>query len=183
MKYLRTLFVLGVILNIPVMLQAQPEEMKDHPVYLWLDAGIGEGSFGTDSSLELSLLTHFGLFSARYKKLETEGFTTPHYFHEGYYLKRMTEWAVMFGQAYQRPFWFASASVGLSVLRTEYDHPGIGSSTIGLPFQAEIFTTPFAFLGFGFTFNSNVNDVKSFTSTSVCVRVGVLRYYEPRGSE
>jgi len=163
---------------------AQVGDDGGRDTYFWLDGGLGDGSLGGSRTLQVSLLGRLGLISARYSAYDgNEILITPaSYYDYNYYLQDLTEVALLYGRAYQTDYWIASASMGLSLLRAELFTPreGLvdqaGTSAIGIPFQAQLFITPLSALGVGLTVTSNINELRSYTSSTLCVRFGILRY-------
>jgi len=170
------------------LVYAQPGGERARDTYFWVDGGLGDGSLGESTTLQLSHLGKIGLISARYSFFEGKvGFTSPAPgYDEGYYLNDLTEIALLYGSAYQTDYWMASASIGLSVLRAELLPPIEGivdkalTSAIGIPLQAQLFVTPLSAIGVGLTITSNMNELRSYTSSTISVRFGILRHIPAR---
>jgi hypothetical protein len=166
----------------PTVSQTNHEDGEE--LYVWLDGGIGSGSIGRNSSIELSLLTKLGMMSARYSSFEGQNKGYIAQTRDGIVIFDLDEISLLFGKAFRRDYWMASASIGVSLLNSDQLSGGSdiveGYHPIGIPVQGEVFLTPMAMLGFGVVLTANLNDLQSYTTASVNIRFGILRYV--RGS-
>lgn len=175
-----------IIFDPASLASAQGGTDRIRETYFWLDGGLGDGSLGESTTFHMSILGKIGLISARYSVFEGNlgsiAWEPESYYGEDYYLNDLTEIALLYGRAYQTDYWIASASIGLSILRADLFTPREGpvdkalTSAIGIPFQAQLFVTPLSAVGVGLTITSNMNELQSYTSTTLSVRIGVLRY-------
>ncbi len=101
--------------------------------------------------------------------------------------KESFDYSLLVGQSYISKIFYASISAGISKVTTI--NPGlyypngsvkavfyeIKNSSLGVPFQVDLFLTPFNKMGFGLVLFANINNARSFASCVFCIQFGKLR--------
>lgn len=160
----------------------------------WFNVGVGAGSVhrGFDSnSTENEICPSFGInFSSQVKKgLISIRFI---YNEEMNFLRispkpSVSDFGVLYGRMAKVSFGFVSISGGISYVFGEQlgAYKGISNytfnyetktySTIGIPFESQIFWTPRPNIGFGIYGFANINSERSFYGGLFCIQLGKLR--------
>jgi hypothetical protein len=157
----------------------------------WFNAGVGacmvSGGFGNNSadyfdgpSLGMSFSTrkNKGLVSFRFLYNEEMIFlrTSP--------LEMVWDVGVLYGRIARTSYGFASISGGFGLVggvrrgsftdlsNYTFHYEKHSYNTIGIPFEGQLFWTPYHFIGFGIYGFANINPEKSFFGGLFCIQLG-----------
>ena len=163
-----SIIILLVFINtFSLLAHAQEASAVKRNSYLWLNGGLGFGTYGLAGGLSLSFqIGHFILTPrvAGTAEILMEGDDVFDFgLTVGYSTKK------------PRPVGYFSIAGGISYVtgmsRSSYE----SVSTVGFPIDIQIFVTPLSFAGIGFQGAADINSQRSFWCLLLCLQIGKLR--------
>ncbi len=170
---MKSVFVYCVILSLLLTTSlAFAQDSKDHNQYFW--ASIGGGLAFSDfhnsylaGNINASYQTQNYIVSAR-----IGGFSTISIF--GSATPNITEAGILYGVAKRSNYFFNSIACGLAFV-TGKDESGKQVSTLGIPIEAQLFTTAGRYIGIGFYGIADLNLRIPYIGLLLCFQLGKLK--------
>lgn len=150
----------------------------------WLNIGLGivGGKKGGGFSFGMSLSYYPGryIISARYFSAVNPLMVE---IQKGVsHIENISDISFLYGFIKKNKWGFASISTGLGLIKVNkkigLDYVAYKEKnfiTFGIPFESQIFLTPFPVLGIGIYFIANINKEVSYIGASLCLQIGILR--------
>jgi hypothetical protein len=88
---------------------------------------------------------------------------------------KFSDYSVLYGPSWQSEQFYASIGAGIGLVRAAYEKPGsISSNTsVGMPFEAQLFWRPTQFAGIGLYSYANMNFEKHLFGALICAQLGM----------
>lgn len=152
----------------------------------WVNAGLGLGAFdsrlaGSTGISLLSYQTGIRIVSIR-NNIEV---SIVLFGHSPSPEESVWDIGILYGIIAKGSYGSASISGGVSLVGgirrgkplpgSSYRYEELSFKTVGIPIEAQLFFTPFSFLGVGFYGFANLNLEKSFWGALLCLQVGKLK--------
>jgi len=163
------------------MIYAQSKSDSSYKPYSWLSAGLGASTSGVSLGAGYSgQVGRSGLISVRIiENTEISIFESPS--------EKIWDFGVLYGQSLKMSNGYATISTGISLvggvnrgekisgdwLSAKYRK--VNFSTVGIPFEGQLFWTASPTFGIGIYIFTNINQEKSFYGALVCIRYGNLK--------
>jgi hypothetical protein len=154
------------------LVYGQESMTKPSSTYDWLNGGFGLGPYPMTAYLSFSHQMGHMITSIRGVYSEELLFTIPWFGPTTILSNNIYDVGLLIGYSTKTPqsLGYFSIATGISYV-TGHPH----NSTIGLPIEAQLFYTPFSFLGFGVTGLANINPELNFAGVIFCMQIGKLR--------
>jgi hypothetical protein len=154
------------------LVHGQDSPTNARGTYDWLNAGLGWGPYPMSAGLSFSHQWGHYIMSIRGVYSEELVFTIPWWGQTETITNYIYDVGLLVGYSTKTPQSLGYFSIAAGVSYVAGDPHG---SAIGLPIEAQLFYTPFSFLGFGVTGFADINGEKRFAGVLICVQVGKLR--------